>query len=94
MGYANSANAKGQTAAHRAQGKRARSDRATALVVFSITVSGDNSPIRVPAQIFSGIGNRGAGPSSRESINEPGPQYRGEIVVLGSGWNFAGARAN
>jgi putative Mg2+ transporter-C (MgtC) family protein len=42
---------------------------AAGFVVFSATVSGDNSPTRVAAQIVSGIGFLGAGVILREGIN-------------------------
>jgi putative Mg2+ transporter-C (MgtC) family protein len=42
---------------------------AAGFVVFSMTVSSDNSPTRVAAQIVSGIGFLGAGVILREGFN-------------------------
>jgi putative Mg2+ transporter-C (MgtC) family protein len=65
---------------------------AAGFVVFSMTVSGDNSPTRVAAQIVSGIGFLGAGVILREGINIRGLNT-GDALVLGDGRNFCWSRS-
>jgi hypothetical protein len=66
---------------------------AAGFVVFSATVSGDNSPTRVAAQIVSGIGFLGAGVMLREGVNIRGPQYGGDALVLGDGRDVCRGRS-
>src|SRR6202011_6135373 len=59
---------------------------AAGFVVFSMMVSGDNSPTRMAAQVVSGVGFLGAGVILREASNRP--QHGRDAVVLGDGRNL------
>jgi putative Mg2+ transporter-C (MgtC) family protein len=58
--------------------------------VFSTTVSGDNSPTRVAAQIVSGIGFLGAGVILREGINIRGLNTAATLWCAAMVGTFAG----
>jgi uncharacterized membrane protein YhiD involved in acid resistance len=75
-----------------AQNKRARGDRAAGFVVFSTTVSRDNSPTRVAAQIVSGIGFLGAGVILCEGINVRGLNTAATLWSPAMVGTFAGKR--
>jgi putative Mg2+ transporter-C (MgtC) family protein len=64
---------------------------AAGFVVFSTTVSGDNSPTRVAAQIVSGIGFLGAGVILREGINIRGLNTAATLWCSAMVGTFAGA---
>jgi putative Mg2+ transporter-C (MgtC) family protein len=64
---------------------------AAGFVVFSTTVSGDNSPTRVAAQIVSGIGFLGAGVILREGINISGLNTAATLWCSAMVGTFAGA---
>jgi putative Mg2+ transporter-C (MgtC) family protein len=64
---------------------------AAGFVVFSTTVSGDNSPTRVAAQIVSGIGFFGAGVILREGINIRGLNTAATLWCSAMIGTFAGA---
>jgi putative Mg2+ transporter-C (MgtC) family protein len=64
---------------------------AAGFVVFSATVSGDNSPTRVAAQIVSGIGFLGAGVILREGINVRGLNTAATLWCSAMVGTFAGA---
>lgn len=64
---------------------------AAGFVVFSATVSGDNSPTRVAAQIVSGIGFLGAGVILREGINIRGLNTAATLWCSAMVGMFAGA---
>jgi putative Mg2+ transporter-C (MgtC) family protein len=64
---------------------------AAGFVVFSATVSGDNSPTRVAAQIVSGIGFLGAGVILREGINIRGLNTAATLWCSAMVGTFAGA---
>lgn len=64
---------------------------AAGFVVFSTTVSGDNSPTRVAAQIVSGIGFLGAGVILREGINVRGLNTAATLWCSAMVGTFAGA---
>jgi putative Mg2+ transporter-C (MgtC) family protein len=64
---------------------------AAGFVVFSITVSGDNSPTQVAAQIVSGIGFLGAGVILREGINIRGLNTAATLWCSAMVGTFAGA---
>jgi putative Mg2+ transporter-C (MgtC) family protein len=64
---------------------------AAGFVVFSTTVSGDNSPTRVAAQIVSGIGFLGAGVILREGINIRGLYTAATLWCSAMVGTFAGA---
>src|ERR1700746_4109881 len=64
---------------------------AAGFVVFSTTVSGDNSPTRVAAQIVSGIGFPGAGVILREGINVRGLNTAATLWCSAMIGTFAGA---
>src|SRR5246127_3320586 len=64
---------------------------AAGFVVFSTTVSGDNSPTRVAAQIVSGIGFLGAGVILREGINIRGLNTAATLLCSAMVGTFAGA---
>lgn len=64
---------------------------AAGFVVFSASVSGDNSPTRVAAQIVSGIGFLGAGVILREGINIRGLNTAATLWCSAMVGTFAGA---
>ncbi len=64
---------------------------AAGFVVFSATVSGDNSPTRVAAQIVSGIGFLGAGVILREGVNIRGLNTAATLWCSAMIGTFAGA---
>jgi len=64
---------------------------AAGFVVFSTTVSGDNSPTRVAAQIVSGIGFLGAGVILREGLNVRGLNTAATLWCSAMVGTFAGA---
>ena len=64
---------------------------AAGFVVFSMSISGDNSPTRVPAQIVSGIGFLGAGVILREGINVRGLNTAATLWCSAMVGTFAGA---
>ena len=64
---------------------------AAGFVIFSTTVSGDNSPTRVAAQIVSGIGFLGAGVILREGINIRGLNTAATLWCAAMVGTFAGA---
>jgi len=64
---------------------------AAGFVVFSTTVSGDNRPTRVAAQIVSGIGFLGAGVILREGINIRGLNTAATLWCSAMVGTFAGA---
>ena len=64
---------------------------AAGFVVFSATVSSDNSPTRVAAQIVSGIGFLGAGVILREGINVRGLNTAATLWCSAMVGTFAGA---
>ena len=64
---------------------------AAGFVVFSATVSGDNSPTRIAAQIVSGIGFLGAGVILREGINVRGLNTAATLWCSAMVGTFAGA---
>src|ERR1700682_1391167 len=64
---------------------------ADGFVIFSTTVSGDNSPTRVAAQIVSGIGFLGAGVILREGINIRGLNTAATLWCSAMVGMFAGA---
>jgi putative Mg2+ transporter-C (MgtC) family protein len=64
---------------------------AAGFVVFSATVSGDNSSTRVAAQIVSGIGFLGAGVILREGINVRGLNTAATLWCSAMVGTFAGA---
>src|ERR1700686_1658155 len=64
---------------------------AAGFVVFSLTMSGDNSPTRVAAQIVSGIGFLGAGVILREGINVRGLNTAATLWCSAMVGTFAGA---
>src|ERR1700719_5231196 len=64
---------------------------AAGFVVFSTTVSGDNSPTRVAAQIVSVIGFLGAGLILREGINIRGLNTAATLWCSAMVGTFAGA---
>ena len=63
---------------------------AAGFVVFSVTISGDNSPTRVAAQIVSGIGFLGAGVILREGINIRGLNTAATLWCSAMVGTFAG----
>src|ERR1700738_4001656 len=63
---------------------------AAGFVVLSMTVSADNSPTRVAAQIVSGIGFLGAGVILREGINIRGLNTAATLWCSAMGGTFAG----
>jgi putative Mg2+ transporter-C (MgtC) family protein len=65
---------------------------AAGFVVFSTTVSRDNSPTRVAAQIVSGIGFLGAGVILREGINVRGLNTAATLWSPAMVGTFAGKR--
>jgi putative Mg2+ transporter-C (MgtC) family protein len=64
---------------------------AAGFVIFSTTVSGDNSPTRVAAQIVSGIGFLGAGVILREGVNIRGLNTAATLWCAAMVGTFAGA---
>src|ERR1700751_1869930 len=64
---------------------------AAGFVVFSTTVSGDNSPTRVAAQIVSGIGFLGAAIILREGNNALGLNTSATLWCSAMVGTFAGA---
>jgi putative Mg2+ transporter-C (MgtC) family protein len=64
---------------------------AAGFVVFSATVSGENSPTRVAAQIVSGIGFLGAGVILREGVNIQGLNTAATLWCSAMIGTFAGA---
>jgi putative Mg2+ transporter-C (MgtC) family protein len=64
---------------------------AAGFVVFSTTVSGDNSPTRIAAQIVSGIGFLGAGVILREGITIRGLNTAATLWCSAMVGTFAGA---
>jgi putative Mg2+ transporter-C (MgtC) family protein len=64
---------------------------AAGFVIFSTTVSGDNSPTRMAAQIVSGIGFLGAGVILREGINIRGLNTAATLWCAAMVGTFAGA---
>jgi len=64
---------------------------AAGFVVFSASVSNDNSPTRVAAQIVSGIGFLGAGVILREGINVRGLNTAATLWCSAMVGTFAGA---
>jgi putative Mg2+ transporter-C (MgtC) family protein len=64
---------------------------AAGFVVFSMTVTADNSPTRVAAQIVSGIGFIGAGVILREGINIRGLNTAATLWCSAMVGTFAGA---
>jgi putative Mg2+ transporter-C (MgtC) family protein len=64
---------------------------AAGFVIFSATVSSDNSPTRVAAQIVSGIGFLGAGVILREGINVRGLNTAATLWCSAMVGTFAGA---
>jgi putative Mg2+ transporter-C (MgtC) family protein len=64
---------------------------AAGFVVFSTTVSGDNSPTRIAAQIVSGIGFLGAGVILREGVNIRGLNTAATLWCSAMVGTFAGA---
>lgn len=64
---------------------------AAGFVMFSVTISGDNSPTRVAAQVVSGIGFLGAGVILREGINIRGLNTAATLWCSAMVGTFAGA---
>jgi putative Mg2+ transporter-C (MgtC) family protein len=64
---------------------------AAGFVIFSTTVSGDDSPTRVAAQIVSGIGFLGAGVILREGVNIRGLNTAATLWCAAMVGTFAGA---
>ena len=64
---------------------------AAGFVVFSMMVSGDNSPTRVAAQVVSGVGFLGAGVILREGINITGLNTAATLWCSAMVGTFAGA---
>src|ERR1700759_1611059 len=64
---------------------------AAGFVVFSMIVSGDDSPTRVAAQVVSGVGFLGAGVILREGINITGLNTAATLWCSAMVGTFAGA---
>jgi len=64
---------------------------AAGFVVFSMMVSGDDSPTRVAAQVVSGVGFLGAGVILREGINVTGLNTAATLWCSAMVGTFAGA---